>query len=183
MSTESKMLKSLEAMFLGRSNIKYVESRLGRSASIEMKTWTLKQSLDDYESVQSDFSEALDFANKQFIKAHQHEEYGISTAEGQNYPKCYIKGGVEGYNPEDWGMHDAQFTQEVFRSNNNFRYKNEIKQWRIGQHKHHYDRVEHEAGLKDTRELNNHVRGYNMKDVLGSNPYVSSDSLLFAGLP
>lgn len=179
MSTDSKIASSLELMFLSKSNTKEVGSLLGRNANKEMQSWASKQQLDDYESVQLDFSEALDFVNKQFVKDHRNAEYELNMAAGQKYPKHYIDSGVERYNVEDWRTHDAQHTQEVFRSNANFRYNNEIKQWRVGPHKRHYDKETHETGLKDTRELNTIQRKYNMKDILGPNPYVSSDSLMY----
>lgn len=179
MSTESKIIKSLEAMFLSKANAKEMRGYLGRDPLKEMKKWASSAGLDDYESVSMDFSEALDFANAKFIKAHKHRGYELNMTKGQKHPKYYIDEGVERYSVDDWRTHDAQSTQEVFRSNANFRYKNAIKQWRIGQHRHHYDRDSHEAGLKDIRELNTLQRGYNMGGIYGPNKYMSSDSVAF----
>jgi hypothetical protein len=183
MSTESKIVKSLEAMFLSKSNTRDLTAYLGRNALKEMKAWAAKKSLDDYESVSMDFSETLDFANTEFVKDHKQKGYELNMAEGQKHPKFYIDEGVERYNVDDFRTHDAQSTQEVFRSNANFRYGNKIKQWRIKQHSHHYDRDAHEAGLRDTRELNTLQRGYNMSSIYkgsAGNPYVSSDSIAYA---
>jgi hypothetical protein len=149
------------------------------NAEKKMKMWAKKNSLDDYESVHMDFSEVLDFINAKFIREHAHKDYELNMSAGQAHPKYYIEDGVERYSVNDWRTHDAQTVQEVFRSNSNFRYGNAIKQWRIGQHKHHYDREAHAAGLKDTRELNTIQRGYNMDDIYGPNKYESSDSIMY----
>lgn len=176
MSIESKPGRSLEAMFLSKANVKELSAYLKRNASGEMKQWCIKNDLDDYESVNMDFSETLDFANKEFITRHKHPDY--ERSEIGKYPKHYIGDSTEGYSVNDWRTHDAQQVQEVFRSNANFRHGNKIKSWRIGQHKHHYDRDAHEHGLKSTRELNTFQRGYNMSAIYEKNPYESSDSML-----
>lgn len=179
MTTEKHIGKSLEEMFLSDSNIRDVSAYIGRNAREEMREWASKKNLDDYESVQMDYSEALDFANIEFSKQHKNKEYELDMSAGQNYPKYYIDEGVERYNVNDFRSHDAQVTQEIMRSNANFRYNNKIKQWRIGQHKRHYDREEHENGFRDIRELNTLERGYRMEKIWGPNPYESSDSAMY----
>jgi hypothetical protein len=179
MTTKTQIAISLEAMFLSASNVRDISAFIGRPAKKEMSLWTKQRKLDDYESVQGDFTEALDYVNRQFVKLHKNKPYEFSMASGKKYPKYYIDEGVERYNVNDWRSHDAQYSQEVFRSNANFRYGNKIKQWRIGMHKRHYDREEHENGFRDIRELSNFQRGYNMKDIYAPNKYTSSDSIMY----
>jgi len=179
MTTEKHITKSLEKMFLSDSNVRDLTAYIGRDAATEMKKWASKKNLDDYESVQMDYSEALDFANIEFSKEHKHKGYELNMATGQDYPKYYIDEGVERYNVEDFRMHDAQKTQEVMRSNANFRYGNKFKKWETSLYKRHYDRDEHENGLRDTRELNTLERGYNMEKIYGDNPYESADSTMY----
>lgn len=184
MTTEKHIANSLEKMFMSDSNIRDITAYIRRDATVEMKRWAIKKNLDDYESVQMDYSEALDFTNNQFVKEHKNKKYELNMAVGQNYPKYYIDEGVERYNAEDFRKHDAQMTQEVIRSNANFRYGNKFKSWETHLYKRHYDRDEHENGLRDTRELNTLERGYNMDKIYGENPYESSDSTMYNyGIP
>lgn len=180
MTTEQHIVKSLENMFLSDNNIKDVTAFIGRDASMEMKKWAANKNLDDYESVQMDYSEALDFANIEFAKGHKHKGYELNMARGQDYPKYYIEEGVERYNTEDFRLHDAQYTQETMRSNSNFRYDNKFKSWETSLYKRHYDREEHENGLRDTRELNTLERGYRMGKIWGPNDYESADSTMYS---
>ena len=126
-----------------------------------------------------DYSEALDFANIEFSAKHKHKQYELNMATGQDYPKYYIDEGVERYSVDDFRKHDAQQVQETMRSNANFRYGNKIKGWRVGQHKRHYDREEHENGFADIRELNTLERGYRMDKIYGPNDYESADSTMY----
>jgi hypothetical protein len=168
---------SLEKMFLSESNKRDMSAKLRRNTNNEMTSWALTKRLDDYESVRMDYGEALDFANNEFFTKHKDEEYEVNTSTGQNYPKYYIKEGVDLYNVNDFREHNAQHVHDVIRSNANFRYGNKIKEWRVGQHRRHYDREEHENGFADTRELNTLERGYNMENIYAPNKYKSSDSI------
>ena len=179
MTSESKITKSLNRMFLSSQNIRDVSAYIGRDATSDMKKWSLTHDLDDYESVQMDWSEALDFVNIEFAKGRKNAPYELNMARGQKYPKHYIDEGVERYSVEDWRAHDAQSTQEVMRSNENFRYGNKFKRWEIGLYKRHYDRDYHETGLRDIRELNNPERGYDMSKIYGPNEYESCDSAMY----
>lgn len=172
---------SLEKTFLSKQNIKDISAYLGRDSTAEMVKWAKKKSLDDYEYISMDFSETLDFTNKEFIKEHNSikETYTLNMSMGQKYPKLFIQDGVEYYNVNDWRTHDAQTVQEVFRSNKNFRYNNEIKKWETSLYKRNYDRQFHSEGLRDTRELNTLVRGYKMDDIFEKNPYESSNSIMY----
>jgi hypothetical protein len=173
-------MSSLSQLFLSRQNIIIISSVIGRNASDEMNKWSSERNLDDYESVQMDFTEALDFANNEFSKAHKPREYELSLADGKTkHPKYFISNAVTGFNVNDWRTFDAQSSQEIFRSNKNFRHGNRIKPWQASMHKRHYDRDEHENGLKDIRELQTIQRGYNMEAIYGKNQYVSSDSLMY----
>ena len=173
------IINSLEKMFLSDSNIRDVTAYLKRDASKEMSEWARTHDLDDYESIQMDYSEALDFANNEFVKVHKNKLYELNMAKGQDYPKYYINEGVERYSVNDFRSHDAQTTQEVHRSNANFRYGNAIKKWETSLYKRHYDRDYHESGLRDTRELNTLNRGYRMGKIYGANDYDSSDSGMY----
>jgi hypothetical protein len=177
MTSTTRIDNSLEAMFLHPRNIRDVSQHIGRDATSEMRGWAAVRQLDDYESVQMDYSEALDFANNEFVKKHKNQEYTLDMARGQKYPKFYVDKGVERYNVDDWRTHDAQYTQEVMRSNQNFRYGNVIKKWETSLYTRNYDRPYHETGLRDTRELDTFHRAYSMDKIYGENPYVSSDSL------
>lgn len=179
MTTRTHISKSLERMFLSKSNIRDITAYIGRDASAEMEKWASTKNLDDYESVQMDYGEALDFANNEFVKVHKNKAYELNTAVGQDYPKYYIDGGVERYSVNDFRAHDAQFSQEVQRNNSNFRYGNVIKKWETSLYKRHYDRDEHEKGLRDTRELNTIIRGYRMGKIYGPNDYESADSTMY----
>ncbi len=175
----SKLIHSLEQLFLSKSNINDVSAKLGRHAYTEMKQWASSANLDDYESIQMNWNESLDFANNKFVKKYKNKPYELNMSAGQNYPKYYIGEGVERYNVDDWRSHDAQQTQEVFRTNDNFRYGNKFKKWETSLYKRHYDRDEHEHGLRDTRELDTLVRGYRMDKIYGPNDYESSDSIMY----
>jgi hypothetical protein len=166
-------------MFICTKNIRDVSAYIGRDAGKEMIEWATTQTLDDYESAQGDYSEALDLVNNRFVKLHKTKPYELNMARGQDYPKYYIDEGVERYSTEDFRQHDAQKVQDVIRTNENFRGGNKIKTWHVSQHKRHYDRGEHEAGLRDIRELNTLERGYNMDKIYGANPYESSDSIMY----
>jgi hypothetical protein len=180
MTTEQHIGMSLEKMFLSDFNVRDISGRMGRNAENEMKIWAASKKLDDYESVQMDYSEALDFANNEFSAKHLRKKPELNMAAGQDYPKYYIEEGVERYDVDDFRTYDAQQVQEVMRSNANFRYGNKIKEWRIGQHKRHYDKEEHEKGFADTRELNTLERGYNMSKIYGPNEYESADSTMYS---
>lgn len=179
MTTESRITNSLKHMFLSNNNVRDVTAFIGRNARPEMTNWSKRKDLDDYESVQMDYSEALDFANNEFVKDHKRGGYTLNMASGQDYPKYYIDEGVERYSVNDFRSHDAQFTQEVHRSSANFRYGNDIKKWETSLYKRNYDRVEHENGLRDIRELNTLQRGYRMGKIYGANDYESSDSIMY----
>lgn len=179
MSTKTHITVSLEKLFLSKSNIRDISAYIGRYAAEEMKQWAETHPLDDFESVQNDYSEALDFVNNDFVKSVKDKPYELNMARGQKYPKYYIGEGVERYNPEDFRVHDAQNTQEVMRSNANFRYNNKIKSWHRSAHVRNYDREEHETGLRDIRELNTLGRGYNMNKIYGNNDYKSSESYMY----
>jgi hypothetical protein len=179
MTTEQHIGMSLEKMFLSESNTRGMSGRLRRDADKEMKVWASTKNLDDYESVQMNYSEALDFVNNEFSSKHIQGKSELNMAAGQDYPKYIIEDGVENYNVNDFRTHDAQFVQEVMRSNANFRYGNKIKEWRIGQHKRHYDKKEHAKGFADTRELNTMERKYNMEKIYAANEYESSDSIMY----
>jgi hypothetical protein len=166
-------------MFLNKNNTRDISARLGRYAVPEMKKWVSVRQLNKYSSVQNNHIEVLDFINKEFINAHKNKPYELNMAKGQDYPKYYIDEGVERYNVDDFRAHDAQSTQEVTRSNDNFRYNNEIKLWNRSAHIRNYDRDEHENGLRDTRELNTLSKGYNMEKIYGENPYKSSESYMY----
>lgn len=170
---------SMESIFLSKQNIKKLSASIGRNATKEMVDWTKVKKLDDYESVHMDKSEVLDYLNSEFIKAYKKEPVNVILQDGRKYPKYKIADSVEGYTVDDFRTHDAQFVQEVFRTNENFRYGNRLRKWETGLYKRHYDREEHEAGLRDTRELNTLERGYDMEKIYGENEYTSSDSIMY----
>lgn len=180
MTTRKHIALSVEKLFLAKTNVSDVSAAIGRHVLKEMIEWATHNPLDDYESVYGDYSEALDFANKKFINTTKNKPYELNMTHGQNYPKYYIDEGVERYSVEDFRAHDAQKTQEIMRSNANFRYNNKIKLWHRSAHIRHYDKNEHENGLRDTRELNTLERGYNMDKIYGDNPYKSSESHMYS---
>jgi hypothetical protein len=146
-----------------------------------MVKWVKHRDLDDFESVQDDISEALDYVNKLFVDEHKLKPFelnlsGRDVVSGRDllYPKYYIDEGVEYYNTNDYRTHDAQATQETFRSDKNFRYGNKIPRWQTSVHARHYDRSEHERNLPDIRELDSFMLGYDMSKIYEENPYVSS---------
>lgn len=179
MSTKTHIALSVEKLFLSKNNIRDVSAHIGRYAAPEMIKWANNNPLDDYESVQGDYSESLDFINKQFVNESKNKPYELNMAQGQDYPKYYIDEGVERYSVDDFRSHDAQNTQEVMRSNANFRYNNKIKIWCKSAHVRHYDHDEHENGLRDTRELNTLSRKYNMNKIYEENPYKSAESYMY----
>jgi len=176
MTTERQISISLEKMFLNEFNIKKISEHLGRDVKNEMITWASTQDLDDYESVQMNYIESLDYINIEFSKKHKRKTYESNMATGQNYPKYYISEGVEQYTVNDFRKHDANQLQNIMRSNDNFRYGNKVKPWETSLYKRHYDKDEHANGLGDTRELNTLEKKYNMDKIYGSNYYESSDS-------
>jgi hypothetical protein len=179
MSTVNHILFSLEKMFLSNNNIINMSAHIGRPMKNEMIKWAKQNPLDDYESVQGDYTESLDYVNDEFSKMYKDRSVEINTSAGQKYPKYYISDGVEKYTTDDFRKHDAKKLQDVRVSNSNFRYNNKIKSWRLSQHRHYYDKDEHANGLRDIRELNTPVSGYNMDKIYGKNPYESSDSLMY----
>ena len=179
MTTPSRIINSIEGMFLSASNIRDITAYIGRDATKEMKDYASHKPLDDYESIQMDYSETLDFINNDFVKKHKNKGYELSMATGQAHPKYYIDEGVERYGVNDFRSHDAQSTQEVHRSNENFRYGNKIKRWETSLYKRNYDRAYHETGLRDIRELDTITRKYRMDKILGPNDYESSESMMF----
>jgi hypothetical protein len=174
-------MSSLKQLFLCTRNVKFVSAAIKRNALKDMVKWEKKKDIDDYESVSMSILESLDYINKEFITAHRQAQqtYTLDMSAGQKYPKYYIQEGVERYSPNDFRSHDAQFTQQVFRTNANFRYGNVIKKWETSLYKRHYDRECHADGLRDTRELNTLQRGYNMGKIFGPNDYESSDSIMY----
>ena len=180
MSTQTHIATSMERLFLSKNNIRDVSASLGRNAVAEMSKWATENPLDDYESVRGDYYETLDFVNNSFIKHARNKPYELNMKSGQNYPKYYIDEGVERYNVNDFRSHDAQSTQEVMRTNADFRYNNKIKLWHRSAHIRQYDRDEHENGLRDTRELNTLTRKYNMDKIHAENPYKSSESYMYS---
>ena len=179
MTTESHIALSIKRLFTSPRNVRKVSEYIGRNALADMTTWLKTHNLDDSESISGDMSESLDYANATFVKVHKKKGYEVNMANGTNFPKYYIDEGVEYFNVDDWRSYDAQTTQEVFRTNDNFRYGNAIKKWEIGLHARHYDRAVHEQGLPDIRELDTIQRGYNMEKIYGPNEYESSDSILY----
>lgn len=183
MTTAGHIMLSLENMFLSEKNIIYLSAQLRRNAKDEMKAWALKQDLDDNESVSMDYIEALDFVNAKFLKKFKEIPVYLSGENGNKYPKAFVEDSFDKYNHiYEMNMNpiDAQFTQVVQRSNANFRYGNKIKSWQTHIHKRNYDRNYHAEGLRDTRELNNLVRGYNMEKIYGPNEFESSDSKMYS---
>lgn len=175
----NSIMKSLHKLFLCRANVREVSQQVGFNAADLMKTWASKEDLDDYESVQGDYTEALDYINATFIKKHKPRVPDRVTSVGP-YPTVQLSDGLNKlHTVGDLRSYDAYTRQEVFRTNGNFRYDNAIKRWHVSGHKRFYDRDEHENGLRDIRELNSHVRGYNMDNIYADNPFESSDSITF----
>jgi hypothetical protein len=172
-------MASLERIFLSKDNMRDISAYLKTDATMIMKSWAAKRNLDDYESVQLDYTEALGFINNEFVAMYEQQNDPKPVTYGQKFPKYRIKGGVEEYSPSDYRSHDAQLTQEVFRSNNNFRYGNKLKKWETSLYTRHYDREEHEHGLKDTRELETLERGFCTNGVVAPNPYKGSDTIIW----
>ena len=180
MTSIAHIVNSLERLFLGRRNVSWVSNKLGYNALEDMKKWAQENDLDDFESIQMDYSEALDYANKQFMKTKTEvldqvtrELYMTGTSRPEverKYPKAWIPEGTFNYTVADWRNKDAYVEQEVFRTNANFRYKNKIKSWQTHLHTRHFDR-DPEMGRKDTRSLETLVRGYDMEAIHGPNPY------------
>jgi hypothetical protein len=181
MTTNKKIKQSLELLFLSVGNTRDLSAYIGRDVRKEMIAYARKQKLDDTESVQDDVYEALEYVNIQFSKPLIAKPFeGNVTENGKSYPKYYISDGVEDYNVESMRQHDAQSTQEVYRTNDNFIYGNVIKPWEISLYTRNYDRDPKAQGLRDTRELSNNVsRKYDMSRLTGENPYKSSDSYLY----
>jgi hypothetical protein len=169
---------SLSQRFTSRRNITLLSQAIKRSAAQDVKRWVRTHDLDDYESVHLDRDEELIFANKEFIKKHSANLVPYELKIPGKYPKHYIDNGVENYNTQDFRTHDAYFTQEVFRTNKNFRYDNKIKSWETHLYKRHYER-DNTEGLRDIRELNPVQRKFNMSKIVGPNPYKSSDSMYY----
>ena len=165
---------SMERLFLGKSNTARVSAIRGEESSGDMKKWARTKELDDYESVYDDYTETLGFVNMEFIKAlrkvtpvHQPDSYP------KNYPKLTIQGGMGGYTVDDFRSHDANHVHDVIRSNSDFRHSNKVKPWHAAQHKRHYDRDTHGAGLGDTRELLTLKKPQNADSIWAPNPYAS----------
>ena len=180
MTSIAHIINSLEELFLSRRNVLWISKKLGYNALNDMKKWGEENHLDDFESIQMNHSEALDYANKQFIKTKTEvldkvtkelATRGTSRpTEETKYPKAWIPNGTLGYTTNDFRNIDAYYEQEVFRTNADFRYNNKIKSWQTHLHTRHVDR-DPEIGRKDTRSLETLVRGYNMDNILGPNPY------------
>lgn len=180
MTSIEHIINSLEELFLSSRNVSWVSKKLKYDALEDMKKWAGENELDDFESIWMDYSEALDYANKQFIKTKTNvldrvtrelsfRETSRPRVE-RKYPKAFIPGGTFGYTVTDFRNKDAYYEQEVFRTNANFRYNNKIKSWQTHLHTRHYDR-DSEIGRKDTRSLETLVRGYNMDNIFSPNPY------------
>lgn len=179
MTSISHIINSLEELFLGIQNASWMSHRLGYNALKDMKKWAKENDLDDFESMQMDYSEALDYANKQFIKTKEEvldkvtkglAEETFRPDKETKYPKAWIPGGTFGYTTADWRNKDAYYEQEVFRTNKNFRYSNKIKSWQTHLHTRHVDR-DPDIGRKDTRSLETLVRGYTMDNIWADSPY------------
>jgi hypothetical protein len=181
MTSNKKINQSLELLFLSVANTRDLKAYIGRDVRKEMIAYANKRNLDDTESVQDDLYEALEYVNIEFSKPLIAKPYeGKVSKDGAAYPKYYISDGVEDYNVEGMRQHDAQVTQEVYRTNANFRYGNVIKPWEVSLYTRNYDRDPKAQGLRDTREIANVVsRKYDMSMLSGENPYKSSDSYLY----
>lgn len=179
MITTGETYYSIKDLFLNDTNVNKLSSKLGRDVKSDMIQWTKTYDLDDYESIQMNITETVNFINNQFINKYKETKDGSSNAQGQKYPKYTIKNNTNNYTINDFRTHDAQFVQEVIRSNKNFRHNNKLMPWETGLYKRHYDRDEHGLSLGNFRELQNEERGYDMKNTYVKNPYKSSDSILF----
>ncbi len=164
-------------LFLSQENVRKISEYLQRDAYQEMKQWRARQG--EFDSVFYDNTQTLDYMNSLFCKEYRRPRVEKNITPGRDFPKFFIEEGVENYTPDDFRAHDAYFDQKVFRTNENFRYGNKIKSWRIGQHARHYDRASHAEGLRDL-ELGNINRGYNMDKIYNRNPFVSSDTLFYS---
>lgn len=180
MTSIEHIINSLEELFLSNRNVSVVSKKLKYYALEDMKKWARENNLDDFESIQLDYSESLDYANKQFIKTKtdvldkvtrelSFSETSRPLAEGK-YPKAFIPDGTFDHTAVDFRNKDAYYEQEVFRTNANFRYNNKFKSWQTHLHTRQYDR-DSEMGRKDTRSLETLVRGYNMDNIFSPNPY------------
>lgn len=172
MSTSNKRL------FLSKENIAYLSARSKRDAKDDMIKWVNEYDIDSHRSASGDYSETLDYINRSFLRCHPRTKEGVYDNNHQSgkYPAIHFSDTINYgslYTVRDF---DAYCEQKIFRVNDNFRYGNKIPMWQKSMNRHHHDRENHAEGLRDHRELNTHVRGYNMKNILGPNSWKSSDS-------
>ena len=162
---------SLHQLFTSVTNINYISNILKTDAKSIMEQYAKNTRLDDYESVTHSIYESLNFVNANFIKNNN-----INIAEivhGNKYPTLVIKS-INNDDPYSYRNFDAQYEPDVFVSNSNFRYNNQLKSWITGPHKRNYDRNDI-GGLTD-RELYGIDRKYDMSVIYGDNEYKSSQN-------
>lgn len=164
---------SLEQLFTSAQNVSYISSILKTDASFIMEQYAKTARLDDYESVTHSIEESLNFVNSNFIKNNSTSMTGRNLASGNKYPVFSIDS-INTDDPYSYKSFDAQYEPDVFVSNSNFRYNNQIKSWITGPHKRNYDRDD--LGSLLDRELPGISRGYDMSDIYGENKYKSSQN-------
>ena len=164
---------SLEQLFTSAYNVNYVSGILGVDARVAMEQYAKTARLDDYESVTHSIEESLNFVNTGFIKNNNKKITGRNLANGNKYPTFSIDS-INTDDPYSYRSFDAQYVPDVFVSNSNFRYNNQIKSWVTGPHKRNYDRDD--LGSLLDRELSNINRGHDMSSIYGENEYKSSQN-------
>ena len=164
---------SLHQLFTSVSNVNYVSNILKIDAKEIMDQYARTERLDDYESVTHSIEESLNFVNAGFIKNNSNKNTGRNLAHGNKYPTFSIYS-INTDDPYSYRSFDAQYEPDVFVSNSNFRYNNQIKSWVTGTHKRNYDRDD--IGSLIDRELHGINRGYDMSDIYGDNKYKSSQN-------
>jgi len=184
----------LTSLFLSDENEKYVVNKMYRyhskfgghhdRSTFERRVpgmmidYAEGEQLEEFEDVTGDTTTELEKANNDFMKTYFYEFQIIP--DGQNDPQLISeekKAVLAHGNYNDLHALDLYNEKNIIRWNRNFRRDNEFPLRQRTVHKRHYERDNKET-LRDTRDLENPIRGFNMENIYNTSVYDDSDIFL-----
>jgi hypothetical protein len=142
-----------------------------------MYDWAKKNSINGFEDLYDNIFMRLNYLNKQFlldngnmfdligkesINVFQIKNDKITDSCGNIVEKKYDE-----MLASDYHTLDLHKPLDIFRTNNNFRYTNNVPIWQKSMNTRHYDRCNDglHAAHSNRSSLNNQLRGYDMSEI------------------
>lgn len=158
---------SHENNFLNEDNVSYLSTKFNYNIQQKMVEFSKNNKLDDFEYVNMDAFETLEYINKLFIDSEK-KEVKDSIIITNKHPK-YIIDNLQNRIDTDLPFMDISPPEDIFVSE---KFRNSVKKRETYLYKRNYD--VNENNFKDS--LNSFDKKFN---PLSKNKYISSESLFY----